>query len=191
MVEVPWTLGRSGPTISGLASTVKSGITAETVTGASRVVVSPVPGSTLAYPPRIVTDPAWVTVMATFTEQLVPPVMHGLVPLTVALSPGLATVVKVMESVLNPGQPFCAVAVIVTLRVKGGVFGPIRVWFAEIEMKGGEALLLKKPFCAVSWSFSLTPDIIVMQTPPGTLVFVQPVWKLTGIPLDWVCPVIL
>jgi len=150
-------LGRSGPTVCGLASMVKSGITAETVTGASRVVVSPVPGSTLAYPPRIVTEPAWVTVMATFTKQLVPPVMHGLVPLTVALSPGLATVVKVMESVLNPGQPFCAVTVIVTLRVKGGVRGPIRVWFVEIEMKGDGMLLLNWPFCAASARGSLEP----------------------------------
>jgi len=136
-------LGRSGPTVCGLASMVKSGITAETVTGASRVVVSPVPGSTLAYPPRIVTEPAWVTVMATFTKQLVPPVMHGLVPLTVALSPGLA--------------PFCAVTVIVTLRVKGGVRGPIRVWFVEIEMKGDGMLLLNWPFCAASARGSLEP----------------------------------
>src|SRR5436309_1554756 len=125
IVEVPWTLGRSGPTISGSASTVKSGITAETVTGASRVVVSPVPGSTLAYPPRIVTEPALVTVISTFTEQLTPTGIHGLVPLTTALSPGLDMVEKATLSVLNPGHPFWAVAVIVTLRVKGGVLGPI------------------------------------------------------------------
>src|SRR5713101_3111524 len=145
IVEVPWAPGRSGPTVNGSALIVKSGITAETVTGATSVVVSPVPGSTLAYPASIVTEPALVAVIATFTEQLTPTGPHGLVPLTTALSPGLDTVENATLSVLNPGQPFCAVAVIVTLWVNGGFLGPIRVWFVEMETNGGGVLLLNWP----------------------------------------------
>jgi len=174
IVDVPWALGSSGPSVSGLATIVKSGITAETVTGATRVLVWLDTGSTLAYPASIVTEPALVTVMATFTEQLVAPALHGLVPLIIALSPGLDTVVNLIESVLNPGHPFWDVAVIVTLWVNGGVLGPIRVWFVEIEMNGGGVLLLNRPFSAVSVGGELEPLLIVMQTPPGTLVFVQP-----------------
>src|SRR6267143_1220042 len=121
IIEVPGAPGSNGPTDSGLATIVKSGITAETVTGATRVVVWLDTGSTLAYPASIVTEPALVTVIATFTEQLVAPALHGLVPLTTSLSPGLDTVMNLIESVLNPGQPFWDVAVIVTLRVNGGV----------------------------------------------------------------------
>lgn len=114
IVEVPWALGRSGPTVSGLATIVKSGITAATVTGATRVLVWLDTGSTLAYPASIVTEPALVAVIATFTEQLVDPALHGFVPVIAALSPGLDIVVNLIKSVLNPGQPFWDVAVIAT-----------------------------------------------------------------------------
>ena len=41
-------------------------------------------------------------------------------------------------------------------------------------MKGGGVLLLKRPSWAVSVGGELEPLLIVMQTPPGTLVFTQP-----------------
>ena len=136
----------------------------------------------------------------TTVVQVVPPVTQDATLNVGAVKPLVATAEKATLSTAQPnppqpdpaGKPPSAVAVIVA----DGPAAPLRadtlLALEVIATNGGLTKLLNNvPDCMVSGTAVLVPFEIVTQTPPATLVLVQPVWNPTEIPEAVVVPTTL
>jgi len=102
-----------------------------------------------------------------------------------AVNPEVAMLVKLIESVLNPGHPFSGFVVIETLFPLEAPLTTLMIEEFEVSAIHGTVfpeLLKEVPVWTVSAFGTTVPFVIVTHTPPGTPVFEQPVWKPTDIP---------
>jgi hypothetical protein len=106
----------------------------------------------------------------------------------------LPTLYNVTEELALP--PTLKLAGLDTLRMKSREpqhwkNDPIPAGLALMVRKGGGLLLSKLADCTVSESSLVEPSVTEIQTPPGTLVPVQPVWKPMLTPPTGEVPVML
>jgi|SRR6266566_1601284 len=157
-----------------------------TVNDTGPTSVTPVKPLSPTYVPKIVAVyvPAVAVLNVTTVVQLpATPVTHEGTLTVGAVNPVEATVLKTTLSMpLKPGKPFSAVAVTVEVGpadplvvVQAGV--PVQTLAVIATQAGFTELSNNVPGCTVAgFGAPAAPLESVTQTPPGTLVPVQPVW---------------
>src|SRR6266487_718750 len=153
-----------------------------TVNDTGPTSVMPVTPLSPTYVPKIVAVyvPAVAVLNVTTVVQVALLVMHDGTLKVGAINPAETTALKATLSMpLKPGKPFSAVAVTVEVG-PADPFATVQLGLQAVAVIATQAgcteLSNTVPVCTVAGFGAPAPPESVTQTPPGTLVPVQPVW---------------